>query len=199
MTTSRPPDTDREVLMSPSELFRIGACALPIAAVVLSGCADAEPQSQSDHYTEADDRSLCLASGGEWFGSEADGGCACGPYGLPGTFIPAEGGCVDGSVGQALCEESGGTWTDDSADAWYCICSNGSDPSFRTGKCETTDDAVADYLSDGGDELPSAFGLIHPQLGVRVIHAPGAIKTVDDPADLESVLASLLRIQEALQ
>jgi len=73
---------------------------------------------------------LCEASGGQIV---SDDYCNCG---FTSTFVPTDGGCVSNDRAQALCESSGGTWTDDASDAYYCVCPDEMSFNDDQGMCE---------------------------------------------------------------
>jgi hypothetical protein len=63
---------------------------------------------------------LCDASGGRWSG----GGCDCGA-GWPTAYSPGAGGCwVAPAVGESLCDDTKGNWSDDETNAagTFCDC-----------------------------------------------------------------------------
>ncbi len=63
-------------------------------------------------------QSMCEVTGGRFNEGETFAFCQC-----PGGRILDDGNCLaPDPAEQALCEGSGGTWTDDSADSYYCQC-----------------------------------------------------------------------------
>lgn len=77
----------------------------------------------------------CARSGGKWlvdpFGPSSTF-CECPRF--TDVFLPAGGGCVLVTIGESRCSSTGGRWTDDSADKYYCVCPAGADAD-DAGRC----------------------------------------------------------------
>ena len=89
---------------------RAGEIAAEIP-LVISNHPTLEPVAES---------TLCDASGGRWSG----GGCDCGA-GWPTAYSPGAGGCwVAPAVGESLCDDTKGNWSDDETNAagTFCDC-----------------------------------------------------------------------------
>jgi hypothetical protein len=91
-------------------------------------CPDGSKPSDYDcNSANNEDQIKCEETGGEWI-LEADNNsiCVC-EFGK--AFSSELGGCINPQDYEQVCIDSGGTFTDEASDAFYCLCPDGSKPS----------------------------------------------------------------------